>query len=279
MAQGQNGLFVKVDKNERFIFHKVLAKESAYSIKSIYGVEISDIKRINPNIALNRLNEGSLLKIPVNDQMISIDQKQSADIPLYYEARAKDNIFRISKIYFNQDIKSMMRRNKLTSPDISLGQVLQIGWLSKASQQPKQRVEQSDKKQKVITNNEVELIPNDLEQMVFVKKLELELLDSLEQDTVAIDQITNVKRSKAIAYWNKNTSDKDNLFVLHKTATPNSLIKIYSPLVRRSVWAQVIGPFDENLYGSNIDLVVSPRVAKALGMVDKRFQVELEYTE
>jgi hypothetical protein len=45
------------------------------------------------------------------------------------------------------------------------------------------------------------------------------------------------------------------------------------------VRAKVVSTLPKNLYPSNIDVVISPLVASALGARDRRFLVEMTYVE
>ena len=159
----------------------------------------------------------------------------------------------------------MMRRNKLEALTVSLDQEFLVGWymLDQKSIAP------------IITATPDE--QHRIDSMVFVK-----IISELDTDSIAVvttPVIKNYRKSKGIAYWNKSSSDRVNMFALHRTAAKNTSIKIYNPLLNRTVWAQVIGKFDESLYGSDIDIIISPKVAQSLGMTDKRFGVELEFTE
>ena len=46
---------------------------------------------------------------------------------------------------------------------------------------------------------------------------------------------------------------------------------------KRRVYAKVIGRIPENVYGSDVVVVISPTVAKFLGAKDPRFLVKLRY--
>lgn len=237
--------------------------QTLYSLSRYYHVPLKELQKINniddgQNISINQR-----VKIPFFKKYLKIDKPQSTKAtPMYYQAVGKDNIFRISKIYFNQSIESMMRRNRLEALEVHLHQEFLIGWYLPDDEISEEKALVQEKQQ------------FEYDSMVFVKKIGV--FDTLIAQP---ETVVKYRKIKGVASWNKNSSDKENLFALHPTATKNSLIKIYNPLLNRTVWAQVIGSFDASLYDKGIDIIVSPRVAKSLGMNDKRFQVELEFTE
>lgn len=247
----------------QYFEHQVQSSQTLYSLSRYYHIPLTDLQKINRLSEGQGLSLNQKLKIPFKkDFLESLNPNNARAIPLYYTAVSKDNIFRISKVYFNQSIEQMMRRNKLEGLEVHLNQEFMIGWYLPADE----------------LSEEISVIQEaaqySLDSMVFVKKIGI-------FDTLVATPVQDIKyrKLKGIAYWNKNSSDRENLFALHKTASKNSLIKIYNPLLNRTVWAQVIGSFDESLYDKGIDVIISPRVAQSLGMNDKRFQVELEFTE
>ena len=89
-----------------------------------------------------------------------------------------------------------------------------------------------------------------------------------------------VMHSKKIrAQWNSKSKDKTNLFALHATAKKGSYIEVYNPMLDRMVIAKVVGNIPERIHKNNVELIVSPKVAETLGVVDKKFFVKIRYIE
>jgi len=82
---------------------------------------------------------------------------------------------------------------------------------------------------------------------------------------------------KGMALWDKGDNEPLNLFVLHKTAKTNSFIRIENPMLKRVVVAKVIGPLPANVYGPEIEVLVSTAVAKSLGVMDSKFLAVMKY--
>ena len=63
----------------KIIEHQVVAKETLFSISKMYGVEQSEILRLNPDIEKNIIKVGQVIKIPVSDTSKSKTQEKSLD--------------------------------------------------------------------------------------------------------------------------------------------------------------------------------------------------------
>lgn len=111
-----------------------------------------------------------------------------------------------------------------------------------------------------------------------------ETIDSLATTTtivkVPVAKYRLVTKSKTgIGLWDKNDPDATNLYVFHRTAKINSLVKLHNPVTNRTVTAEVIGHILDKIYSPDIDVVVTRGVAVKLGAMDSRFRVDIDYTE
>lgn len=288
----------------------------------------------------------------------------NAFIPVVYTVKAKENLYRIAKVYFQQDIEQVKLRNGLSDNNLTLNQELVIGYfkfqnvsggmpssdsyaeaLARANNQSGNVVSPSNPavtpntKVETPTNNPANVKPG---QMVVennmdhtsksqvkteVEKVEpyrrgtetetetvtetitepnakgyvtdepvaptvvepikvesdpnkvTEVTEVTEQDVVKAKPavaLRSVKR-KGIAFWDKKSKNRDRLMVLHKDAAVNTKITIRNPLTRRSVVADVVANIPKNMYQSDVDVVISPAVAKSIGILDERLQVEMTY--
>jgi len=106
--------------------HKVLKKETLYSISKIYDVKIEDIIKINP---------GSEIKIKKGMELIIPDKKvQIKKTPVILEfiehiVLSKETLYSISKLY-NIDIEEIIKYNPSTEKKLKKGYILMIPKLS-----------------------------------------------------------------------------------------------------------------------------------------------------
>ncbi len=182
---------------------------------------------------------------------------------LCYRVRPKDNLFRISRIYLGLKEQEVMAMNSLKSAKLDIGQVLTIGYLD-----PLPFNDQAPKEIHEILDG------------LWVKPAETDSVqpESLRSPMDAyLDLGLEIQKEKGVAYWNRAAEDYSQYFVLHPKAKVNSIMEVTNPMNGRSVHAKVVSKIPENAYTRDITLVVSPAVAKHLGVLDPRFYVVYQY--
>lgn len=365
--------------------HKMEAKETAYSLAKTFGQRIGDLQLANPNMNFDQLNVGQSIQVPFLSSVLvkNVSDKLPGKvyIPVYYEVKAKDNFFRIARVYFNQSIENLLDMNQLETFDLSIGQYIQVGWLNMnqgsaamlaqqtvapqkvihnpvvTSPTPKQDVvkevqrapksetrtssnkEARAKKPKkfmaklkktfgikskkkditdivtlseqleetpefqepaqrkpIVEENKMRIAKEKLDNEVAIKQRERvmiappavnEIGDLKEKPELPVEEIAPVpdapeivyKSEKGIAIWNQTSSNSKNMFALHPTAKVGTYIEITNPMMNKTVQAKVIGNIPPRTYTDDVSLVISPRVAKMLGVVDRRFMAKIKYRE
>ncbi len=241
-------------------------------------------------------------------------EKYSKKTMVVYHVKPKDNLFRISRVLFPQSMDHIMENNDLEDFNLSIDQKLIVGWMvpnqftaKKQSSNAKQKKDQDEENIKSKEQQQpkrdqfttqvlpsIELRPKPEfpnERAVFDKVVsdltqekEQETEQSVSQKDAHLEQIEDIEKptkklisEKGVALYDGKISDKVNLFVLHKKAKTGSLIEIHYELSNRRVTAQVVGKIPSRLYSSEIDLILSPKVAKMLGVKDARSRVNMKY--
>lgn len=136
----------KSGSQKKVIEHKVLAKQTLYSISKMYGVEQSDIVGMNPEIQGNTIKIGQTLKIPISNMtkgqeqervMNQINDTQSPPTSntsnrnvkkkyVTYEVKnKKETLYSISK-QFGVSINEIIEANPYAQDGIKKGDILQI---------------------------------------------------------------------------------------------------------------------------------------------------------
>ena len=136
----------KSSSQKKVIEHKVLAKQTLYSISKMYGVEQSDIVGMNPEIQGNTIKIGQTLKIPISnmtkgeEQERVINQINDTQLPpqsntsnrnvkkkyVTYEVKnKKETLYSISK-QFGVSINEIIEDNPYAQDGIKKGDILQI---------------------------------------------------------------------------------------------------------------------------------------------------------
>jgi LysM repeat protein len=116
----------------KFMNHLVEKKQTLFSLANAYGIDLYDVYDYNPFLKTRILTANDIIRIPLANDHIITDESQLLPNkkyhPVYYIIKPKDNLYRISKVYFNMSFDDLMTRNKLTSHTILVGQRLMIGW-------------------------------------------------------------------------------------------------------------------------------------------------------
>ena len=259
---GQNnikdGIFIQMDaKDGKITFHRVHHQETLYGVARLYGIQPSAIKKYNPKLKSNS-DLPPVLKIPVFDDQIiyriPIFKSKRDYIPVYYEAQAKDNLFRVSRIYFSMSTSLLKNRNQLKKDALKKGQILHIGWMQKTIEPllvevGKEKVKDPD---------------------VLGPKQYGVMFEAQEAQK-------SVRHKNEVAFWNKENQSAHGYFVMHRYAEEKSIIEITNPMFDTKVYAKVIGKIPENLYPKEIDMIVSGEIASSLKVVDSRFFVRARY--
>jgi LysM repeat protein len=233
-----------------------------YSLSKKYNVGIDSILAANPDLDPQAIPLGYPVNVPIYSKAISpqnplkLTSSESADegIPIYYRVQPKETLYRISRVYLEVSPESILALNPLATSNLAIGQVLLLGWYHARSN----------------THNPVtssSSMPLD-STMYHVK-------DYTEEYKT---EGKVIKEEKGLAVW-KPGNDKTHYFVLHSTAIVGSFMEITNPMLHRTLTAKVAGNIPPGLYQSHVGLVVSPSVARALGVLDQQFFAKWRFVE
>ena len=362
-------LEVIVDESSNAYFSVSFEKGSTlYSICKKYHVATIDAMMLNDLINPDQISIGQKLILPLNKEYFKVSNKYSESlIPVYYKIKKSETLFRVSKVYFSQDVKDMIERNGLSGFTLSIDQKLLVGYydlddetaavkkeemvlvqreVSKGqdviiSEKPvrvyddipvkvqadvqisnteavaKQEIEivetTINAKNETIKEEQISIDPKEqvgsvppvatyrfrpngkarFKKIIKSDKLDhsyanKELLADSEVEETIVDSTSIVvpekpesnlvsKSIKGIAYWDKKGKDYENLMVLHKSAEVNTLIKLTNPVNGLSTFARVVGRIPDNAFKKDIDVVMSPAVARKIGAIDSRMQLSMTY--
>ncbi|MCB0686867.1 MAG: LysM peptidoglycan-binding domain-containing protein [Saprospiraceae bacterium] len=251
--------FIKIDaKLGKVIYHRVLQHQTLYSIARGYGVKQTAIIAANPALSDSRQNLPPVLTIPIEDDQIiyriPLFKSKSNFLPVYYQVLKQDNLFRVSRVYFDIPTNLLMNRNNLEGNDLKIGQTLHIGWL-RSDFEPlivhEGRLKESDEPEKIANRDLSDRFREEYQGSTLIDKNE-------------------------VAYWKASETSK-GYFIMHRYALPQSIIEIKNPMFDNTVYAKVIGNIPANLYPREVDMVISKEVAEALGAKDPKFFVRSRY--
>lgn len=275
---GNIEVFVNQEDGKYFL-HTMQRGETIYRIAKKYATKSKDILELNKIKDVSDIDIATLLKIPLNNVILDKVPTEKAS-RFTYRAQAKDNIYRISKVYFDLEIESFMKLNKLKSLNLSIDQEFIIGYFNN------NLPDSNDGLANTTINQEIELEVSS-DEVILKDSIEVITKNQLFSDSTANLRATNeveeaprnLRQTRGIAVWNQNSKDKENMFALHRTAKIGSIVEIYNPLLKRKAFAKVVASIPGGVYPTDVSIILSKRVVDALGALDGRFQVEMKFYE
>lgn len=251
----QDTIFLKTGLYGQKIFvHVMEPNQTLYSLSKFYGLTLDELYIYNPQCEGGKYGTGSRIQIPIPNRSIirfrPKDYSLDKYIPLYYVISKGETMYHIANRVFKLPIDTIMDRNYLIDPTLSIGQKIRIGWMS---------IKGIEKGQKAFKGH-----PLWMKSYAYRTKFNLQ------------KRSRRAYRSKGPAVYISGTKSTSDLFVMHKYAPIGSIVEITNPMKRKTVYAKVIAK-TPGTYDANIEIVVSPRVGKMLGARDKKFYVKTRY--
>jgi LysM repeat protein len=248
---------VKTTGDKNFIIHKISAKETWYGIAKQYGVSIDELKKTNT--PTSELNAGEEILIPRS--MVSkkevVLMADTIKEPIYYDVKKKETLYSISKT-FSTIPDSLKKWNNISGKKVKSGQRIIVGYKITIVEPPKPDT----------VAKEVKIAP------IPVPKVK----PAIEKKSVAVKR--RPVSEQGVASWIGGDDDTTSkmFFALHRTAPQGTIIKVTNKMNRKYVFVKVLGTLPDT--GDNYDLIIklSKSSAEKLGVRDKRFQCELNYS-
>ena len=249
-------IFLKInDLREKILEHTLEEKQTLYALSKFYGMTVNEIFDYNPGLNRNNYTAGMKITIPVPAKSILTQippEHNSYDyVPLCYKVKKSDTLYKLSKNYFNIPIETLRLLNKLPDNTLSMGQVIQVGWINRWGIPKEYRRFRGG--------------PLDKKNQLLKKKYQ------------QAREIKKEHRQKGVAHWKKNGLRSRNLYAMHRKAPIDSVIAIHNPMSQKTVYARVIARIPESIYSEEVVVIVSERVAHLLKAKDARFFVKVKY--
>ena len=249
----QDSVFLTVDEsNQKIILHQLEKKQTMYSLAKFYGLEFNEVMYYNEDLeTVSDISVGTFINIPIPNKAIKRYQRKDFDptkhSSIYYKVKKGDTLYGVAKRMFRMPVEDIQERNNLTDNNIQPGQYLHVGWIS------------------------TEGIPREYRKLKPVPP-EWQASQLNERHYLQAKGIKFEKIENGVAAWNKNSKTEGKLTALHMSAPINSIIEVTNTMNNRSIYLKVVGrPSSKVYYGPNVKVIVTPKVAKMLGVRDHRF--------
>jgi len=289
----RDSIGVENQGGKKVILHKIESRESYYSLGRKYNLSPKDIITLNSN---KSLRAGDVVKIPTSIPFSNINNSKSVatsqplgDVPpknggttvtsqatdfIEYKVGTKETLFAISK-RFGVSVDAIKQANNLTNNSLKAGQIIKI---------PNTTVEEAASDpavtKKVISNQELSSAVGQtntnsrLENASSEEEVEEPKTDSTPANRYGIKQVA----ANGIGIWMDDLNgETGKMLALHNSAPVGTVIKITNPMTNRTTYAKVVGKFNETSENKDAIIVISKSVASLIGVIDRRFQVNISY--
>ncbi|QNL49880.1 LysM peptidoglycan-binding domain-containing protein [Olivibacter sp. SDN3] len=284
----RDSIGVENQDGKKIILHKLEPKETYYSLSRKYNLNAKDLIAFNANKALK---VGDVIKVPTNLDFAGAPSHE-ADIPsdndrppvgggatmtsqasdyIEYKVGSKETLFAISK-RFGVTVDAIKEANNLTDNSLKADQVIKI---------PNTPVEAAaadpNANRRVITNEELSTASGGT---LTSSETAEEGNDTEESKAETPANRYGIKQVTAngVGIWMDDLNgETGKMLALHNAAPIGTVIKITNPMTNRTTYAKVVGKFNETSENRDAIIVISKSVASLIGVIDRRFQVNISY--
>ncbi len=252
LLTSRDSVLLFVANGTKIVQHTVKPKQTLFSIARYYNLSLEDLIEQNPVLKNDpSLRIGRQLRVPIPNKAIrrfkGKDFKAVEYASIYYVVQGGDNLYNISKRFFDMSVDSIAKRNKLKNNYIKPGQRLHVGWMGIEG------IHSDWRTAKQSTGSGV-LGARYLAEKNGRKEIE----------------------AQGVCYWQKDSKEKGDLYALHREAAIGTIISVLNPMSNRTVYAKVISRIPDG-YERNIEVILSPEAARKIGALDPRFFVKVKY--
>lgn len=260
----RDSIGVENSNGQKIIIHRLEARETYFGLSRRYRVPVKDIIDANGNKALKI---GDTVRVPSGKSAATATAAQNtaqrpAPIPnlapdefTQYKVGKGETLYTISK-RFIISVESIKRANGLAADSIKAGTILKIPH-KELPAQPAIQTASVPAQVTVATDT-----AGRIEETPDIPTNRYGLRETNE---------------KGVGVWIEDIQGSGNMLALHKSAPVGTVIKITNPMTNRTALAKVVGKFADSAETKDAIIVISKSAASLLGVLDKRFQVEISY--
>ncbi|MBA3649490.1 MAG: LysM peptidoglycan-binding domain-containing protein [Chitinophagales bacterium] len=250
--------FLGIGKNKHktpYDSHVVVQGETVYGISRSYHTTVDELLAINPAIKNKAVSIGETINVPFisrKDRRKDKEREKMLQDAIVYTVQKKETLYSIAKRN-NTNVATLRQWNDLADETVQEGQQLIVGFKNEALKKMNDVAAETESK---VEDEEGDVPKN-------------------ESSDPARPMVTQ----KGAALWIRSVDDNGGLYALHPTAPIGSEITVKNLMNNRTVSVKVIGKLPATSENHNILIKLSSSAAKQLGVLDAKFQVELQYPQ
>jgi len=261
--------------------HEVKPSETLFSISKMYNVSLEDLRKWN-GLSTNEIKIGDKLVVKPGHLNAEKNNATEATRPQIegktHTVAAGETLFSISKVYNvrTQDIK---RWNKLSSNNISIGQVLVVGPDDAPQMEESSSMLPNTGKSNDNAWNGDEK-DKDTSPEVDVQVSTEPVVHNTSSDTET-DAASTYDYKKVIengfAEVINDSGDTKKYLALHRNAPVGTIMQVKNEMNNQTVFVRVVGKIPGTDNNDKVLIKISKKAYDRLGAVDAKFPVEISY--
>jgi LysM repeat protein len=289
VASAQKGdLMIKNSDKGFYLEHKVVAKESFYSVGRLYNVSPKFIAAFN-KLELNKgLFVDKKIRIPLTDT--NFTQKGNSGTPVYYKLKDKEELAKVSSNNKNVSISNLKWWNNLSGENAKEGSKLIVGFLMSKEMPsitinnkplPAETIEKSEGKpvekveEKPVIKTEEKPVVKSEEKPVPVELGYFK--SSFDQQVKMTPAVKNETVTSGIFKTESGWQDA-KYYLLMDAVQPGTIVRVINPDNNKVVYAKVLGEMSGIRQNEGLNIRISNAAATALQIPEQdKFIVKINY--
>ncbi len=287
-------LFVKKEDKALYLDHKVVAKETFYSVGRLYNISPRSIASYNKLNMDKGLNIDQRIRIPLTDS--NFTQQGNSGTPVYYKVKENDALSKISNANLNVSLAKLRQWNNISGDNIREGANLIIGFLITKEMSSVTVTDNENTEKPVVKTEEKPVVTTPVE-IEPVKKEEEKKTEpvavKVEPKPVATDPgyfrsffeqqiklIPLTKNETVTAGIFKTTSgwQDTKYYLLIDKVPPGTIVKVVNPANNSFIFAKVLGEMSGIRQNEGLNIRISNAAASILKVEETdKFIVKVVY--
>lgn len=274
--------------------HVIQSGETLSSIARYYKLDLNKLRKINHMGERDGLNANELIflrnmhshsrqtMLAEHDQKLEYERNPRAreeamvDMvdyskmkPILHTTQKGETLYSLSKTY-NHSVSSLKKWNNMDGDELKKDQELIIGWMVPGNDMSLTGTVTGEG---IARRVNAERIANERAIFDQMKKFENKF-----RAQVANSYNSELKTGNCVGtYMRGNDNDEQNLFCLSRTIPPMTIVHLTNPMNGKSIYVKVISDLPETSDNANADIKLTQAAVKALGILDRKFQIEYSY--
>jgi LysM repeat protein len=252
------------------VVHKVVAKDTWYSIGKTYNLAPKDIATFNKLTVDKPLEIGQSIKVPLTKANFSQDDPSgSVDelVPVYHIVQDKEWMYRISVNHNKVPIEKLERWNNITRDQAKAGSKLIVGFFTTKNAPETAKTETAKADPPTRPTATIPASP-----VVSSAALKDGGYFKTQYDENGKNRTGFSGIFKSTSGWNDG-----KYYALMNNVTIGTIVKVNYPSTNKFIYAKVLGELPDMKESAGLSLRISDAAAKELGAVNNKFNVEIKY--